>query len=116
MRLEPDRAAPTNARRFARLWASSEGFPKMVVDDIELVVTELVTNAILHGEPPIEVDLTNTAGKVRGQVTDGSTVLPRHIPAPDERGGFGLRIVDSRTACWGVTPHPTGKSVWFEID
>jgi anti-sigma regulatory factor (Ser/Thr protein kinase) len=116
MRLEPDQSAPTNARRYARLWASNEGLPKMVVDDVALVVTELVTNAVLHGEPPIEVDLTNRSGRVRGNVSDGSTVLPRQIPAPDERGGFGLRIVESRTANWGVTPHEGGKSIWFEID
>lgn len=116
MRLEPDQTAPTHARRFAQLWAAGEGFPKMVVDDVALVVTELVTNAVLHGEPPIEVDLTNSSGKVRGHVSDGSTVMPRHIPSPDERGGFGLRIVDSRTASWGVTSNEGGKSVWFEID
>jgi anti-sigma regulatory factor (Ser/Thr protein kinase) len=65
MRLEPDKAAPTNARRYARRWATSEGLPNMVVDDVALVVTELVTNAVLHGEPPIEVDLSNRSGRVQ---------------------------------------------------
>ena len=115
MRLEPGRAAPTHARRYARLWAGSEGLPTTVVDDVALVVTELVTNAVLHGDPPVELDLSASSGRVRGEVTDGSTTLPKYIPNPDERGGFGLRIVDSRTECWGVVPREGGKSVWFEI-
>src|SRR5688572_16915875 len=98
MRLEPGRAAPTHARRYARLWAGNEGLPRTVVDDVALVVTELVTNAVLHGDPPIDLDLSSSSGQIRGRVSDGSTVSPKHVANPDERGGFGLRIVDSRTA------------------
>ena len=115
MRLESDQAAPTHARRYVHRWAGTEGLPRTVVDDVALVVTELVTNAVLHGDPPIDLDLSTSSGKVRGEVSDGSTVLPKHVVNPDERGGFGLRIVDSRTECWGVVSHESGKSVWFEI-
>jgi anti-sigma regulatory factor (Ser/Thr protein kinase) len=116
MRLARDPHAAVQARRFARAWAAERALPEPVVEDIELVVSELVTNAIRHGEPPIELELSQpTAGTIRGEIRDGSDVAPAPKPAPDYRGGFGLRIVDARSSRWGTTARSDGKDVWFEI-
>jgi anti-sigma regulatory factor (Ser/Thr protein kinase) len=116
MRLHPDRSAPTEARRVAHGWARDEGLALVVSDDLASVVTELVTNAIAHGAPPVELELTRYDGRIRGEVTDTSPALPQLTPHPDHRGGFGLRIVDSRThGCWGTTSQQDAKHVWFEI-
>jgi len=116
MRLASDEHAAVEARRFARSWATGHAVPRPIVDDIELVVSELVTNALRHGEPPIDVELSkSTDGTIRGEICDRSTALPATNPAPGYRGGFGLRIVEARTTRWGSTTQPNGKQVWFEI-
>jgi len=116
MRLARDEHAAVEARRFARNWARGHAVPHPIVDDIELVVSELVTNALRHGEPPIDIELSkSTDGTIRGEICDGSTATPAPNPTPDYRGGFGLRIVDARTSRWGCTTQPNGKQVWFEI-
>jgi anti-sigma regulatory factor (Ser/Thr protein kinase) len=116
VRLARDISAITQARRFARSWAVAHAAPPFVVDDIELAVSELVTNAVRHGAPPIELDLVEAPdGTIRCEVYDASADVPRMNAAPDHRGGFGLRIVDSRTAAWGTSPVAEGKKVWFEL-
>ena len=87
--------------------------------DVELIVSELVTNAYRHAgtpELPIEVDLSVDGSLVRGEVTDsgpGFTAAP--VPA-DRRGvgGWGLHIVESLSDRWGVRAGPP-SSVWFEL-
>ncbi|HUP76052.1 MAG TPA: ATP-binding protein [Acidimicrobiales bacterium] len=117
MRLALDIQAVTEARRFAREWAVAHAVPPPVVDDIELVVSELVTNAVRHGAPPIELDLVeDSGGAIRCEVYDASADVPRMKAAPDHLGGFGLRIVDSRTTSWGSSPVAEGKKVWFELN
>src|SRR5688572_5646367 len=115
MRLASDRYAATEARRFARQWAAQHAVTAHVINDIELVVAELVSNAVLHGQPPIDFELSQSNdGTVRGEIRDGARAAPQPS-ATSERGGFGLRIVDARTSCWGSTTHADGKQVWFEI-
>jgi anti-sigma regulatory factor (Ser/Thr protein kinase) len=112
MRLAQDLDAATQARRFARRWSAAHALPAPIVDDVELVVAELVTNAVRHGEPPIELELSEpTEGTIRGEICDGSRIAPVPNAAPDFRGGFGLRIVDARTSRWGTTARSDGKYV-----
>jgi len=116
MRLASDQYAAIQARRFARQWAVQHAVAQPVIDDIVLVVSELVSNAVRHGQPPVDFDLWEpNVHTVRGEVRDGSTTAPQANSSPDDRGGFGLRIVDARTNCWGSTTHLDGKEVWFEI-
>ena len=83
----------------------------------ELMVSELVGNAILHAGTEITVTVLCVAGRVRVEVHDGSSVLPE--PQPDDPlrpGGYGLRIVQTLALAWGVTPIAAhGKNVWFEL-
>jgi anti-sigma regulatory factor (Ser/Thr protein kinase) len=116
VRLAADEHAATQARRFARNWSADQSLSPRLVADIELIVTELVSNAVRHGVPPYEVDLYQSAGVIRGEVRDGSSVLPSPNLKPDHRGGYGLGIVDACTSRWGTVPDANGKEVWFEVE
>ena len=92
------------------------------LEDTRLVVSELVTNSILHAglSPNDQISLTVTvsAGSVRGRVCDpgpGFEVPSEPCPRSDMRGGWGLPIVETISDRWGVegNSHPC---VWFEID
>jgi anti-sigma regulatory factor (Ser/Thr protein kinase) len=87
-----------------------------LIDDVVVVVTELLGNAIIHGGPPIRVVLTAGEGTVTGSVTDGGAGWPRFCTAGTElEHGRGLRIVAALTERWGVEPVPSGagKTIWF---
>lgn len=90
-----------------------------LVDSAQLGVSELVTNALLHGEPPVEIRLRGTREHPRIEVTDHSPVPPR-MPASDHAElpmfGRGLSLVAMMSARWGadLDHDRTGKSVWFE--
>lgn len=115
MRLPDDARAVTEAREVARRWANARRVPAGARAAVELAVDELVTNAVIHGEPPIDLTITKVDHAIRGEVTDHSLVPPT-VKSADEYGGFGLRIVDASTNRWGYVAVPDGKTVWFEID
>ena len=86
-----------------------------LVPDAELVVSELVTNALLHAGPPVavRVDLGET---VRIEVSDGSRTAPvRGRARADAMTGRGLSLVSALARDWGVEPRPSGKAVWCEL-
>lgn len=70
--------------------------------DRKLVATELVTNAIVHGEGQITVRLQVIEDAVRVEVIDGGTRSGPAVRQASERGGWGLRIVDTLSRHWGV--------------
>lgn len=105
-----------------------------LLDCAELGVSELVTNALLHGVPPISVGVRGTREHPRIEVRDGSNRLPPE-PAglPEDVSeidlddielddvddllttyGRGLSIVSMAATTWGATLEPNGKTVWFE--
>jgi len=84
-------------------------------------VSELVTNAIVHGEPPVELLVRIPDDYLHIEVHDADREAPVHLPraAPlpqDRMGGRGLRLVDALSSRWGLAEDDTGKWVWFEID
>jgi anti-sigma regulatory factor (Ser/Thr protein kinase) len=106
--------AGSDARR--AIAANDLALPPSVQDDVWLLVTELVTNAVLHGGtadgPPIKVALQQEAGRVHVEVVDPGTDFEQ--PA-EPAGGWGLFLVDRIAEEWGVRPAPTGTCVWFEM-
>ena len=81
------------ARAFVKERLATWGAPEALVRDAVLLVSELASNAILHGRPPIELRLRQTAEHVLVEVDDGATVLPRKLrPTPDDEHGRGLVI------------------------
>ena len=83
----------------------------------ELVISEVVTNALVHADPPYRIAVESGDGVLRIAVFDGSTVGPQ-MPPYDEHAtsGRGVRLVDSLTERWGVLVGEHGKTVWFELD
>jgi anti-sigma regulatory factor (Ser/Thr protein kinase) len=83
----------------------------------ELLTSELVTNAVLHGrgEPVLAVDVEN--GRVRIAVHDDTTSVPVvGNPGPLAGSGRGMQLIESLAARWGVEPDARGKDVWFELE
>jgi hypothetical protein len=109
---EPDMVP--RARRFVR--SSLAGEPAHLISNAELVVSELVTNASLHAEPPIVVRLFLQGG-VRIEIEDHGPGLPiLSRPNVDSMTGRGLSLVDAVTSRWGVEPASLGrKVVWAEL-
>ncbi len=86
-------------------------------DDAAVALSELVTNAVLHGREPLVVVLDLADGRLRVEVCDGSAVSPSFsMLDPAAVTGRGLLLVASCSDRWGVEPTSTGKTVWFELD
>jgi anti-sigma regulatory factor (Ser/Thr protein kinase) len=88
-----------------------------LLDTAQLLLTELLSNALRHSETPILVTAALNDGRLRVDVTDSGHRMPkiRHT-GPGETAGRGLQLVDSLSSGWGVTPLDRGKRVWFEVD
>ncbi|MEP7192779.1 MAG: ATP-binding protein [Actinomycetota bacterium] len=92
-----------------------------VVGEAEIVISELVGNAVRHARPlpdgMIKVNWTVRAGVVEVEVTDGGgPTIPRPAPqAPLAATGRGLRIVRSYAHEWGVHEDRAGRTVWVSL-
>jgi anti-sigma regulatory factor (Ser/Thr protein kinase) len=96
--------------------ATLQSLPDDLASDAELVVTELVTNAVLHGAPPISFRLRGRRDRVRIEVLDAGQSIPlRSKGSPDGMTGRGLAVVESLSSAWGVEPADAGKLVWAEL-
>lgn len=109
-------SAAAEARRFVTESLHRWGLEPLVLD-AELLVSELVTNAVLHARSEVAVSVAVAAGTVEVGVTDRSVDLPqqRRVSWRAE-GGRGLRLVDAVARDWGVAHLPDGKQVWFRLD
>jgi anti-sigma regulatory factor (Ser/Thr protein kinase) len=83
--------------------------------DLEVMVSELVSNGVLHAETTMELVVASYDGVIRVELVDRGAGAPHLRADPGPTGGFGLRIVEGLARRWGVDPHPGGKTVWFEI-
>ncbi|MFC7267304.1 ATP-binding SpoIIE family protein phosphatase, partial [Streptomyces lutosisoli] len=81
----------------------------------ELIVSELVTNAIRYGHPPIQLRLIHENSTLTCEVFDSSSTAPhmRRARTTDE-GGRGLLLIGQLAQRWGTRHTPTGKTVWAE--
>jgi anti-sigma regulatory factor (Ser/Thr protein kinase) len=114
-RLSPGREAPTQAREFLRA-ASCVSHHAEVLEDAVLLVSELVTNSVIHGGPPVIVAVDCDGDALQVRVRDGSPALPARRTAEQEaEGGRGLALVETLSSDWGVDPRPDGKNVWFVL-
>jgi anti-sigma regulatory factor (Ser/Thr protein kinase) len=116
LELPPDRAAAAKARHFVgetmQAWDCDD-----VIPDAELLVSELVTNAVLHARSASRVTIERQGATLRISVFDTSPTRPRlRNYGPEAVTGRGLLLVDRISDRWGVEQVPTGKTVWFEID
>ncbi|MFD5076232.1 SpoIIE family protein phosphatase [Streptomyces sp. NPDC058371] len=102
------------AREYARVQLQEWGLEPLV-DTTELLVSELVTNALRYGEGEIRLRLLLDRTLVC-EVWDAGLVQPRRRRARDtDEGGRGLQLVGLLSASWGSRRTPRGKTVWFEL-
>jgi PAS domain S-box-containing protein len=102
------------ARELARALLNSWNL-EALVDTVELLVSELVTNALRYGEGEIRLRLLLDRTLVC-EVWDSGLVQPRRRRARDtDEGGRGLQLVGLLSAAWGSRRTPRGKTVWFEL-
>lgn len=98
------------ARRALRRWDLDH-----LLEPAELLVSEIVTNAVRYAERPITLRLLRT-DVLRCEVGDDAPLLPRMRHAqPEEEGGRGLYLVNRMAQRWGATRLSAGKVVWFEL-
>ena len=90
--------------------------PDSLRDTVTLLVSELVTNAVIHAGSDADVAVQLTARLARVEVTDRSAGMPRLRGGDDDLSGRGLRLVESLARRWGVRWQPGGgKTIWFEV-
>ncbi|MFF0741337.1 SpoIIE family protein phosphatase [Streptomyces sp. NPDC004111] len=112
--LEPEEQAPGRARRLARRALERWGLEDLS-ESVELLVSEVVTNAVRYAERPVTLRLLRT-DVLRCEVGDDSPQLPRQRRAREtDEGGRGLFLVNRLTRKWGATRLSSGKVVWFEL-
>ena len=114
MILEPTVESPALARAYCDGVLDSSGSNDRF-EDARLVVSELVTNAILHAGTDIEVIVVVRSDAVRIEVTDLGGGVPSSRPVEGTTSGRGLPIVEALGGQWGVLQLGAGKTVWCEL-
>ena len=116
-RLPPEPSSPRQARQFVTEYCRSAR-----LTDIDacfyarLLVSELVTNAVLHGRSEVRLQVSTLPGVLHVAVADEDSRQPSLQEAGvDALGGRGLPLVDGLASSWGVSPRDPGKAVWFQL-
>jgi len=108
-------ASVPTARRFVHSTLQDLGLAS-AWDAAELLVSEVVTNAVLHARTEFSVDVVRDGDLVRVSVHDRSPVIPTpRTYGTDSTTGRGMRLVATLAVAWGVDRDDGGKSVWFEV-
>jgi anti-sigma regulatory factor (Ser/Thr protein kinase) len=108
-------SAPARARAFARE-AVAGRLRAVPLEDVTLVVSELVTNAVLHGLGDVTLAVTMNDDAVHVEVGDDQPALPDTTArAVDAESGRGLLLVSRLAESWGVRPDHGGKVVWADV-
>lgn len=118
-RLAADARAPREARGFVHAQLQATALPPQVaVDDVVLVTSELVTNAVNAGAATLEVEIFASPQRIELVVSDDAEGWPTATDASDgDIKGRGLRIVEHLAHSWDTVRRPRGKSVsarWFD--
>jgi anti-sigma regulatory factor (Ser/Thr protein kinase) len=124
LELNRDREAPAAARGAVGEWCPDLAGGERQRETLLLLVSEVVTNAVLHSQGPADAPIRLSARvedeRVRVEVTDAGKRFTRashELPSPGARttiGGYGLYVVDQAASRWGVD-RACGTRVWFEI-
>jgi anti-sigma regulatory factor (Ser/Thr protein kinase) len=112
---------PTSARAARQFLQDASCVDHMatVLDDAQLLVSELVGNAIRHGLPPIEVAVCCVGEaflEVRVRDTEVATPLAVQPADLEDEGGRGLQLVDLLSNAWGTEVDHSCKTVWFRLE
>ncbi|MEU6666454.1 ATP-binding protein [Streptomyces sp. NPDC046727] len=127
LEIRPDPAEVGRARRWARARLAGSGITadEPLAETLILLVSELVTNAVVHTRRPAVLRLClpgpaaedGPSATVRVEVADTSSRAPvPRCAGRDATGGRGLALVDCLADRWGWSPEGAGKSIWCELD
>ena len=114
----PSLSAIAPARHWARERLSEVGIDDGRLDLLVLLVSELVTNAVAHADPPVVLRVHVDEERTRVEVTDGVRDVPVvRDPPPTALGGRGVMFVDRLASSWGTSEEEgeAAKAVWFEL-
>jgi anti-sigma regulatory factor (Ser/Thr protein kinase) len=108
---------PSTCRAITRR-ALSGRVDEPLLDDVILVVSELVTNAVLHGAAPLVFHLLVAGADLVVGVDDHESVMDFGAVrrAPGDVRGRGLSIIEQLADAWGIDASPAGKTVWARFD
>ncbi|MFJ5517272.1 SpoIIE family protein phosphatase [Streptomyces griseoluteus] len=108
------------ARNFVRDYLIERGLPGLV-EDVEIMASEIVTNALIHAGTDVEISVRDYQDRIHFEARDTGVKppIPMPITTSDEANataehGRGLSIVDVLSSAWGTSPHGKGKAVWFD--
>jgi PAS domain S-box-containing protein len=113
LKVRDDVAAVHETRHAAAAVLEAWSIDRTRAEETLLVLSELTTNALLHGRPPAEVRISRGERHVTLEVHDSATTVPRRAhPGNDDEHGRGLLLVSLLAERWGTRPTPEGKAVW----
>jgi anti-sigma regulatory factor (Ser/Thr protein kinase) len=119
LELQASVTAAREARRALRSWLRRRRGGPAVGETAELLVSELVTNAVRHtSSPAVSVSAAVVDHQLRVVVGDSQVDQPRRpaqLPDSASPGGRGLWILDALSSGWGSQPTAAGKDVWFVL-
>jgi PAS domain S-box-containing protein len=109
-------ASATTARHFAADVLARAGWGEQV-DIATLLVSELVTNALVHGQPPCRLHIDAGTDIIEIAVEDADPTIPQRVDAGElDEHGRGYLLIDALSDSWGVRPHRSGgKAAWFRL-
>jgi len=112
-------AAAHEARVLLRSWLTARTCTEDAIETAELLLTEVVANAIRHTDSDtLQLTAAHDGQLVRVEVRDCSPTPPQPPPEqvdPERAGGRGVWLVQRLSNAWGWSPVPGGKQVWFEL-
>jgi anti-sigma regulatory factor (Ser/Thr protein kinase) len=110
---------PSEVRRARRLTAGvleDWGIAGEIADDAVTIVSELATNAIVYGRPPLRLRLWASTDELVIEMDDALAAVPRKLRAdPDQPGGRGLWLVSQLAKRWNARQNGAGKTVWCSL-
>jgi len=121
-KIYPQPEGPAQARRIIAEELASR-LPERILDEVKLMVSELVTNGIVHGAPadddPLMLDLVvnghaRDQGHVWCRVLDHGRGFANRVRPEAPCGGWGLQVVEQLSDRWGMQSSPQRTEVWFE--
>jgi len=117
VRLTSSADAPLKARAFVVSTLSSWG-RRTSIPVVELIASELVSNAVQHAAPPILLALSLDGERLRISVSDGAPHLPPELRMTrlGVASGYGLNFVNTLSEAWGYEVDGPSKDVWADLD
>ena len=116
LHLLPDTTQIGTARRFVQETLGTWGLSPQTAE-LQVATSELVTNAIVHGEGGVDVTILRLADRLRLEVIDegfGPGPIQIRDPSTTGQGGWGLRLIEGMSDGWGADRRPGHTLVWME--